>query len=135
MDLNVIGVICAIIGVLYLIYQFNILPSKETNDMRIVLLAQFASAQTMVDKLITDIETFAIENDCLESIFTQNASFRGQIQHLKEIKSESLSDGLMDKLKTMPLNKELYGAMMASLNEQIKSFHTANAYFNTFRFR
>jgi len=135
MVLNVIGVIYAVIGVLYLFYQFNILPSKETKDMRIVLLAQFASAQTMVDKLINDMEAFAVQNDCLESLFTQNASFQGQIQHLKEIKSESLSDGLLDKLKTMPLNKELYGAMMASLNEQIKSFHAANAYFNTFRFR
>jgi hypothetical protein len=135
MDLNIIGTICAIVGVLYLFYQFNILPPKETNDMRAVLLAQFISAQIMLDKLINGIEEYAIQNDCLESDFAPNASFGGQIAHLREIRSESLSTELYNRLKGMSLNKEIYGAMMASLNEQILSFQKASAYFNTFRFK
>lgn len=132
--MDIIGALCSIIGVAFLIYQFSILPRKETANMRIVLLSQFKSAQSMVDKLINDVEEYAFNNNSLDKEFTPYVSFRLQIKHLIEIREQSLSEELYSTLKVIPLNKELYDAMIASLQEQILSFHKASAHFNKFKF-
>ena len=56
--METIGVICAIIGVGYLIYQFHFLPSQEIKEYRMTLVAQFYTSQKVIDKLIENITDY-----------------------------------------------------------------------------
>lgn len=129
MDWNIIASICAIIGVFFLVYQFFYLPQKESKNEKEALLAHFYSTRAILDKLILEIETFVKDNNCLNREFANEATFKGQINHLIDIRNESLSDELFDKIREMPLTKEMISLMVKGLNEQTHSFHKASAYF------
>lgn len=131
MDWNIIGGICAIIGVLFLLYQFIYLPREESKNEKQALLAHFTSTKIVLDKLIDDIDEFAQANNYYYHNFNNASTFRKQLDHLISIRKEGLSDELYKKIANEPLTKEMISLMIKGLDEQVKSFHQVSAYFRS----
>lgn len=130
MNWELIGGICAIIGVIYLCYQFHYLPEQETKEFRNNMLAQFRTSQILITQLINDLEHYTLENDG-NIIFSDNMSIKGYIRYLKDMQQAELTEDMYARLRDEPLTKQNIITMADSLKAQIHSFNKSKAYFQS----
>ncbi|MBN8789774.1 MAG: hypothetical protein J0I84_22060 [Terrimonas sp.] len=131
MNWEAIGVICAIIGVGYSIYQFHYLPNKEMEEAKFNSLAQNLISQKLLDHLLNNLKSYVNTNNCPNSFFGQGVIFGGHITYLEKMRETELSQEVCDKLAKEKYPKDVVNTLVNNLAKQITSFNTSQAYFDT----
>lgn len=127
--LSFIGVVCAIIGVLFLIYQFGILPKREDNEAKINMLGLYRTNQRLIDNLVQELVEFSKHNESM--IFSGNLTFGGYIKYLRDMRNTELNEELFRKISSETLSKDNCALMIDSLQKQQHSFNQSMMYFKT----
>jgi len=133
---EIIGGICAIIGVVYLIYQYHIQPSKVLKDHRDALMVLFFTSQRLIDQLIADLKLYDQKFDGQVTMYNQGFTVHDYKIYLIEMRGRELSETTLNVIKSLPLTQELIADMRNSLQKQIYSFNESQAYLDsTFKYR
>lgn len=124
--MEIIGAICAIIGVLFLIYQFGILPGKEDREIKTGLLVLYNTNQRLIDELIDRLNEISKSNR--DVIYFGNLSVEGYIEYLKDLREKELNDELFKKIESQRIPKAQCSIMLHSLQKQQESFNSSMMY-------
>lgn len=138
MSLNwdAIGGITQIITIIYLIYQFHYLPRRQRAEALQNLGILFEISQKKLDDLIEAITLYTFENKCEYQVFSDGVTFRSQLLQLHHLRLNDLSDSIKENVLRLATTDHLINSAVDSVNKQIFSFTTLEAYFNTtFRFK
>lgn len=126
---TILGTICSIIGVFYLIYQFGYLPKKEDNNAKLNLLVFYRTNQRLIDDLIFELNLYSKSNR--GTLFSRNLTFEGYIKYLEDMKATELNEDLYAKIKNENLSTEQCAIMLDSLQKQKHSFNESMMYLKT----
>ncbi|QIL42388.1 hypothetical protein G7074_25875 [Pedobacter sp. HDW13] len=135
MNWETISGICAVVGICYLVYQFNFLPRKENHEAKLALATKFGTSQQLIKNLIAELKIY-VEGHGESELFSDGLTIGGYIRYLEDMERAELSDNMYDKINGTDLNKDMIVAMSDSLSQQILSFNKSMAYFQTrFKYR
>ncbi len=127
--MEIIGVICGIIGVGYLIYQFHFLPSQEIKEYQITLLANFYTSQKVIDKLIDNIKVYISQNG--DEMYNSEMTLSNYVLYLEDMRQNELSENTAVSLGSPDLPKPALVEMLDSIKRQIHSLNQSQAYFDS----
>jgi len=131
MNWEIIGGICAIIGVFFLIYQYALLPINEISDNKKVLIALFDTSRNLIDGLISDLDQYSLNCDAEKTMYNANFSIKGYRNYLIDLRDRDLNENLRETLMKGQLTKELITEMKSSLHRQIHSFNQSQSYLDS----
>lgn len=132
--METLGVVCGVIGVCYLVYQFHFLPNQEIKEYRLALLVQFYTSQKLIDKLIGDINNYLNQNS--DEMYNAEMTLSKYILYLEDMRKNELSEKTAKSLEDTELTKPILIEMMDSIKKQIHSFNQSQAYFDSrFKYR
>jgi hypothetical protein len=121
--------LCAIIGVIFLIYQYVYLLMMEKEEVTNSLLAQLNTARWLVEKLINELTEYAEVNGSMNSLFIGPLTFRAQIAHLQHLRDTELDAHTRESFVKLKLSKIDSEGFITGLNNHILSLNQIESYF------
>lgn len=135
-DWDTISGFTQIITVLYLFFQFHILPNKERKDALFNLKVLFLLSRGKAQKLIDELTAYYLRHNCENAEFLPNVTFKSQLYQLHHLVLNDLNDDALNTVLEMCTSDPLITTAVNNVNDQIKSFTQIEAYFNTvFKFK
>ncbi|WP_443945606.1 hypothetical protein ACJVDH_00410 [Pedobacter sp. AW1-32] len=131
MSWEIIGGICAIIGIGYTIYQVNIQPKQDLDETRMDMLGQFMTSQRLIDNLIADLKYFASKGDNGKRSYNRGLTIDNFIHYLEDMRDRELSKSTYDMISKTQFSKQNYETFNVNIRNQIKSLNECQTYFDT----
>lgn len=131
-----IGGITQVVTIVYLVYQFHILPNKQRKEALFHIKVLFLLSRNKAQKLVDDLTFYCVESDSEYAEFMPNVTFKAQLFQLHHLLLNDLNDKAFDAVLKQASSDYLITTAVNSINKQIERFTELEAYFNTvFRFK
>lgn len=128
---DAIGSITQIVTIVYLVYQFHILPNRQRKEAQFHIKVLFILSRNKAQKLAEDLTLYYVQNDCEHAEFTPNVTFQSQIYQLHHLLLNDLNDEALEGVLKQASSDYLITTAANSITKQIDLFTQLEAYFNT----